>query len=183
MNRIMTELHQDHIHLSRLLSMLDRHVRVLLNDGDPDLTMMIDVVEYIKSYSDLFHHPKEDKVYEVFKKRTKEGDEIVDDLLDDHQHIPELTIEFQQILNGASDGSLIVSRDDLCEKIIHFLHVQRAHLDTEEQQLFPLINKTLQQSDWDELEASVPKRNDPLFGTKVEASYEGLYQTIKNQDH
>ena len=182
MNRIMTELHQDHIHLSRLLSMLDRHVRVLLNDGDPDLTMMIDVVEYIRSYSDLFHHPKEDKVYEVFKKRTKEGDEIVDDLLDDHQHIPELTIEFQQMLNGAIDGSLIVSRDDLCEKIIHFLQVQRAHLNTEEQELFPLINKTLQKSDWEELDASVQKRSDPLFGTKVESSYEGLYKTLKDQD-
>jgi len=179
MNKIMTELHQDHIHLSRLLSMLERHVKLLLNDGDPDLNMMLDVVEYIRSYSDLFHHPKEDKVYEVFKKRTKQGAEIVDSLLDEHHHIPELTIEFQQMLNGAIDGSLIVSREDLSEKIIHFINVQRAHLNTEEQKLFPLINKTLQQSDWDELEATVPKRNDPLFGTKVEASYEGLYQTLK----
>ena len=182
MNRIMTELHQDHIHLSRLLSMLDRHVRVLLHDGDPDLIMMLDVVEYIRSYSDFFHHPKEDIVYELFKKRTKEGAEIVDSLLDDHQHIPQLTVEFQQILTAAIDGSLIISRDDLSEKIIHFINVQRQHLNTEEQELFPLINKILEKSDWAELEASVQKRNDPLFGTKVKASYEGLYKTLKDQD-
>lgn len=182
MHRIMAELHQDHIHLSRLLNMLDRHVKVLLNDGDPDLYMMVDIVEYIRSYSDLFHHPKEDKVYEIFKKRTKEGADIVDRLLDDHQHIPETTIEFQHNLNSAINGSLIVSRDDLSKKITHFIDIQRTHLNTEEQKLFPLINKTLQKSDWAELEASIKEKSDPLFGTKVEASYESLYQTIKGQD-
>ena len=182
MNRIMAELHQDHTHLSRLLNMLERHVKVLLNDGDPDLNMMIDIVEYIRSYSDLFHHPKEDKVYGIFKKRTNEGADIVDSLLDDHQHIPEVTLEFQQLLNSALSGAFVVSRDDLSKKITNFINIQRKHLNTEEKKLFPLINKTLKESDWAELEASIQEKSDPLFGTKIEESYESLYQTIKGQD-
>ena len=181
MNRIMAQLHQDHIHLSRLLKMLERHVKVLLHDGDPDLNMMIDVVDYIRNYSDLFHHPKEDIVYEIFKKRTKEGSDIVDNLLNDHQHIPMVTLEFQQILYSASNGSLIIKRDELSKKITHFIDIQRTHLNTEEEKLFPLINKTLKDSDWAEIEAAVQEKSDPLFGKKVEESYESLDQTIKDQ--
>ncbi len=182
MNRIMAELHQDHIHLSRLLNMLERHVKVLMHDGEPDLNMMLDVVEYIRNYSDHFHHPKEDKVYAIFKKRTKEGEDIVDSLLDDHQHIPGVTLEFQQILYNANNGSLIINRAELSKKITHYIDIQRTHLNTEEEKLFPLINNTLKVSDWAELEASVQERSDPLFGANVEESYEGLHQTITDQD-
>jgi hemerythrin-like domain-containing protein len=161
--------------------MLERYVNELMNDGDPDLTMMVDIAEYIRTYSDLFHHPKEDKVYEVFKKRTKKAADIVDSLLDDHQHIPGVTLDFQQLLTGAINGSSVVSRDDLSKKITHFIDIQRTHLNTEEKKLFPLINKMLKESDWAELEALVQNKSDPLFGTNVEETYECLYQTIKDQ--
>jgi len=179
MHKIMAELHQDHIHLSRLLHMLIRHVKVLQEDGDPDFHMMIDIVDYIRNYSDLFHHPKEDNVYKVFKARSKIGIEIVDALLEEHKQIPKVTVEFQQLLEGALDGSIIVSRDDLSEKIIHFIKIQREHLNLEEEKLFPLINKTLNKSDWLEVEGLVKQKSDPLFGEQVEERYESLYNSIE----
>ena len=181
MHRIMAELHQDHIHLSRLLNMLDRHVKVLSSNGDPDFHMMIDIVDYIRNYSDLFHHPKEDKVYAIFKLRSNEGINIVEGLLDEHQQIPTVTLEFQQLLDGALNGSIIVSRDELSDKISYFIDIQRKHLNTEEEKLFPLINKTLDASDWIELEDLVPVRSDPLFGEYVEECYENLYSTMKKE--
>ena len=180
MSRVMAELHQDYIHLSRLLNMLERHVKVLMHDGEPDLNMMIYIVDYIRNYPDTFHHPKEDIVYEFFKNRTREGADIVNGLLYDHQHIPGVTLEFQQILYSANNGSLIIERDELSKKITHFLDVQRTHLNTEEEKLFPLIYKTLKDSDWTEIEALVQEKNDPLFGKKVEESYVSLDQTIKD---
>jgi len=181
MHRIMAELHQDHIHLSRLLVMLDRHVKVLSNDGDPDLCMMIDIVDYIKNYSDLFHHPQEDKVYEVFKTRSNQAADIVEILLNEHQHMPEVTIGFQQLLEDALNKSIIVSKQELSDQITQFINIQRKHLNTEEEKLFPLINNTLQKNDWARLEELVQKRTDPLFGEQVEECYEDLHQTIKGK--
>ncbi len=174
----MSELHQDHIHLLRLLNILNRHVKDLLNDGDPDLLLMIDIVDYIRGYSDFFHHPIEDRVYNKFKECTKEGSFIVNGLLNEHQQIPKVTVAFQQLLEGALGGAIIINRKDLSERITNFIDIQKNHLDMEEEKLFPLINKILKESDWEELETQIKERDDPLFGAKVEARYDALYKKI-----
>ena len=180
MHKIMVELHQDHIHLSRLLKMLVRHVIVLQNDGDPDFEMMIDIVEYIRHYSDFHHHPKEDQVYQVFKESTDQATHIVDGLLDEHQKIPAVTIAFQQLLDGALNGSIIIDRDELSEKITNFIDIQMNHLNIEEKQLFPLINKLMTDSDWAKVEAQIKENDDPLFGSRVEEDYENLHKRVEN---
>jgi hemerythrin-like domain-containing protein len=176
----MVELHQDHIHLSRLLKMLDRHVHVLQSDGDPDFIMMMDIVEYIRNYSDFHHHPKEDHVYKVFKDNYNQAIHIVDGLLDEHIKIPKVTIAFQQLLDGALNGSIIISRDELSERITNFIDIQRNHLNIEEEKLFPLIHATLKESDWIEIEALVQEKQDPLFGTTIEEGFEILHETMEN---
>ena len=181
MHRIMLELHQDHIHLSRLLKMLDRHVKVLQNDGDPDFTMMIDIVEYIRNYSDFHHHPKEDRVYNVFKARSDhQATQIIDGLLNEHQQIPKVTIAFQQLLDGALNGSIIITRKDLSERITNFIDIQMNHLNIEEEKLFPLINQMMKESDWELVESKMKSKDDPLFGSKVEEAYEDLHQMLED---
>ena len=180
MHKIMVELHQDHIHLSRLLKMLVRHVIVLQNDGDPDFEMMIDIVEYIRHYSDVHHHPKEDQVYQVFKAGTDQATPIVDGLLDEHQKIPAVTIAFQQLLDGALNGSIIIGREELSERITNFIDIQMNHLNIEEEKLFPLINKFMTDSDWEKVETQIKEKNDPLFGSRVEERYEGLHKQVKS---
>jgi len=180
MHRIMLELHQDHIHLSRLLKMLIRHVIVLQNDGDPDFEMMIDIVEYIRHYSDSHHHPKEDQVYKVFKEKTDQATHIVDGLLDEHHKIPAVTIAFQQLLNAALNGSIIISRDELSERITNFIDIQMNHLNIEEEKLFPLINKLMTDSDWAKVETQIKEENDPLFGSRVEERYEDLHKRVES---
>lgn len=181
MHRIMAELHQDHMHLLRLLKMLVRHVHVLQNDGDPDFVMMIDIVEYIRNYSDYHHHPKEDRVYRVFKANYGRATHIVDGLLNEHQQIPKVTIAFQQLLDGALNGSIIINRNELSERITNFIDIQMNHLNIEEEKLFPLINETLQESDWVEIEAQMKVKDDPLFGSQVEDRYEDLHQIVKGE--
>jgi len=181
MHKIMSELHQDHIHLSRLLKMLVRHVIVLQNDGDPDFNMMIDIVEYIRHYSDFHHHPKEDRVYKVFKAHSDQAGHIIDGLLNEHLQIPKVTIAFQQLLNGALNGSIIINRDELSERITNFIDIQMNHLNLEEEKLFPLINEFMKDSDWAEVETQIKEKDDPLFGSRVDARYAELNRTIDEE--
>lgn len=181
MHKIMAELHQDHIHLTRLLNMLDEQVEFLGSDGDPDFFLMIDIANYIQHYPDLVHHPKEDQVYRVLRERTDKWTDIVDSLLDEHRHLPEVTLEFLNLLEGAASSYSIVSREDLKEKIENFIKIEREHMNKEENTIFPLIEKTLNEQDWEAVETNLIKKTDPLFGAQVEQSYENLYQSIKSQ--
>jgi hemerythrin-like domain-containing protein len=176
----MIELHQDHIHLLRLLEMLDRHVEVLQNDGDPDFLMMIGIVEYIRNYSDYHHHPKEGHVYNVFKASSKSATHIIDGLLNEHQQIPKVTVAFQQLLDGALNGSIIISRDELSERITNFIDIQMNHLNLEEEKVFPAINEIMTESDWVNVEAKMIEKNDPLFGITIDDRYEDLHKMMES---
>ena len=178
MHRIMAELHQDHIHLARVLEILEQQVQLLSTGGDADLFLMIDIAEYFQHYPDLVHHPKENKVYEVFKKRTTKAVDIVESLLQEHWHLPSVTVEFHNMLEKTLNESELVSRQELQDNIQEFVDIQKRHMHVEEGTLFPLIEKTLSDEDWDNLEKAMIEKKDPLFGSRHELCYENLYQSI-----
>ena len=181
MTTIMDDLHQEHLHLTRVFNILEEQVNIMANEGDPDLFLMVDIVNYVQHYPDLVHHPKEDKVYDLFSSRSKEGADIVKQLQDEHKFLPTLTNEVHDMLVGAANSVLFVSREELFSKIQHFLETERKHMNLEEDTLFPLIKTVLSEEDWDSLELSALMKADPLFGNTVEARYQNLYQSIKAQ--
>lgn len=177
----MEELHLDHTHLTKVFNILDQQVELIANNGDPDLFLMADIAHYIQNYPDLIHHPKEDIVFNVFKKRASKGLDIVEQLQADHQSLPNETKELYEILKTTANSTSLVSRKELKSKIIHFLKIERKHMNLEEEVLFPLIKETLTEEDWDSIDAASEKQSDPLFGEHTECCYENLYKSIKSQ--
>jgi len=182
MHQIMTELHQDHKHIARLLNILRKQLELMSSDGDPDLMLMTDIACYFQHYPDLVHHPKEDKVFEVFSERTDKAADIVEALRKEHQQLPAVTVEFHNMLDAALNDALFISRKELQQKIQAFIDIEIEHLKREEAVLFPLIEKTLTDEDWQELEQDIDKDADPLFGVEVDDCYDNLYQIIKSQE-
>ena len=170
----MTQLHQDHINLSRLLNKLEEHAKELAVNGETNLSLMIDIVDYIKGYSDQHHHPVENKVYSMYTSLSSEGEDIVAGLLDEHKKIPHITVAFEQLLESALSGAAIISRKVLSEKVTDFIDIQRSHLNVEERELFPKINETLNEEHWAELEGQIQQIPDPLFGSRIEERFESL---------
>ena len=48
----------------------------------------------------------------------------------------------------------------------------------EEEKLFPLADRLLDQSSWAKVEAQDPAQKDPLFSERVDAGYARLYARI-----
>ncbi|HIP94795.1 MAG TPA: hypothetical protein EYH20_05610, partial [Leucothrix sp.] len=93
MHTIMAELHKDHVHLKKVFNILDQQVELLSTGGHPDYYLMADITHYIQHYPDLVHHPKEDRVYDIFKQRSHEAADIVNQLQKDHKTLPSATIK------------------------------------------------------------------------------------------
>ena len=110
--------------------------------------------------------------------RTDDAADVVKQLLNEHQELPTATIKFQAMLDGVVNGSLFVSRQELVDDIRQFIEVERKHMDLEEGTLFPIINKTLTEKDWEELDRRMEQKQDPLFSGKIEESYQNLYQSL-----
>ncbi len=181
MHQIMQDLHQDHIHLAKVLCVLDIQLEKLASEEDADLFLMIDILDYIQHYPDLVHHPKEDKVYQVFKAYSSVAEDIVEELMDEHKQLPDISKGFHQLLDGAANDIVFVSREELYDKLQEFIAVQRRHMNIEEEKLFPLINLTLSSDDWALIDKAIEKSADPLFGGSVEACYQSLYESINKE--
>ncbi len=181
MHNIMKGLQKDHQNLAQVLEIMELQLERIAEGDDAALALMFDASNYIQHYPDMIHHPKEDKVFEVFKYRSNEEAEALETLTQQHESLPATTIKFQSKLDEAINGLGFISRDDLVKNIQNFIDLEWEHMNLEESVVFPLIEKTLEDKDWKLLEELIEADTDPLFGDKVEETFENLYQSINAQ--
>lgn len=178
MARMMDELHQEHIQIARLLDLLDEQIERIGSEETPDLELMLDIVDYTEHYPDLVHHPKEDVIYRTYLAHHREGGEHIEGLLEEHRNLIGMTKTFKDTLCQAINGAMVVSTAELKGLAKNYSLKQRRHLDTEEGEVFPLLQDGLSAEEWEEIEAHAPGREDPLFGPQVAQQYQTLYKRI-----
>lgn len=180
MHHIIEALHTDHVNFSRLLNSLDQQVVILNEGGLPDFEMMLDTVDYLQNYADLYHHPREDLIFRFFLERSEVAREAIEELQGQHRTLWESTNRLRLAIDGVLHGD-IVSRSDFIEQIVAYLAEQRDHLNAEEGYILPLLKDALSPTEWDDLTHALPFRADPLFGPSVEQQYRALYTRIVSE--
>jgi hemerythrin-like domain-containing protein len=174
MSNALGDLHKDHVNFSRLLKVLSEKTTALKEDRIPNYDLMRDVLDYLENYADLYHHPKENLIYSFHLKRSTSGKETFEQLMQEHVELKQLTVQLYRAVDGLLHGE-ILPKEKFIEQLSEFVARQRQHLDTEESEIFPLLEKSLTADDWKQIEKTMPKQTDPLFD-KVERQYEALYE-------
>ena len=55
--------HTEHGYFSRLLGLLHKQVEVFRTGQRPNYELMLDIISYLRNYSDRYHHPREDAAF------------------------------------------------------------------------------------------------------------------------
>ena len=177
MEPILDKLHEDHINFIKLLTFLEEQLRLLENCENPDLEATYDAIRYMKEYPDLVHHPLEDVVFKYFLENYSEAHDELVGLLQEHDDMPVLTDKLFEMLKGAL-SDMPQEREALCENLKKYIEVQKEHMNREEESVYPTINSTLDKNDWEKMDSELVNIEDPIFGHKVEKSYQRLFQQI-----
>ena len=177
MPKVLDELRQDHRNNARLWDLLDRELKVFKEGGLPDYDLVGNILEYCLNYPDLFHHPKEDLIYQRLKDRDPASGNIVGDLEQEHAKLTALTRRFSNALKNVLEDEQL-PRDWFMGVANDFLNFSRNHMQMEEVLFFPAARKTLTPADWAELDDTWEMVEDPLFGEEIQKKYQGLYQEI-----
>lgn len=180
MYSIIDSLHTDHINFSRLLVLLDQQAGVLKDGGLPDFEVMLDTIDYLQNYADLYHHPREDLIFRFFLERSDVAREAIDELRRQHRALWDSTNRLRVAIDGILHGE-IVPRADFLDQLGTYLTEQREHLNEEEGYILPLLKQAFSAADWEDLNRSLPFRSDPLFGPSVEQQYRALYTRIVSE--
>ncbi|MEN8130425.1 MAG: hemerythrin domain-containing protein [Pseudomonadota bacterium] len=177
MTNVMDQLHADHINIARIIDLLKHQYEEMRRDGSPDFNLMLDIMDYIHSYPDYVHHPKENVVFKVYLEHHKDMQDTIQALMIEHQEMVQKTRDLHDAIDGILNDSL-VDKAELELQLAEFIAQQIRHMDTEEAKVFPMLRNTLNKEDLAHIEAELPTEEDPLFGEVVRKRFEALYQHI-----
>ncbi len=177
---MLASLHQDHLNICRLLTVLEQAVSDISDEQPVNYQLIRDVLNYMASVSDVYHHPKEDIIYQYYiVYRADTGTPVTDSLQQQHVEI----VQFGHALLQMIDMILmdaVIPLDKVKSDLEQYISVQKSHLDYEEAIVFPLLRSRLTEDDWRNLEQNWSQKtaHDPLFGPEISETYRNLYQQL-----
>lgn len=177
MANIMESLREDHSNMLHLFDLLEEQCEALKGDADADYGILHEAINYCLTYPDLYHHPKEDRIYQKMLEHGASPEQI-GDMEAAHHDLAGLTRRMAAAVDVDADERES-NREALAELAQRFIDSYRLHIDAEEKVFFPLAEKLLGPADWDAIEASMKRVNDPLFGERPTSDYQRLKGNLK----
>ncbi|MCP5424910.1 MAG: hemerythrin domain-containing protein [Gammaproteobacteria bacterium] len=174
---VLQSLQKDHGNFDRVLGLLGEQLTLLQQAELPDFQLMLDIVDYLQNYADLYHHPKEDAIFGYHLERCPEGRTEIELMIRQHVELRQNTSQMRFAIDGILHGDIML-RAEFTERLANFIEQQSDHLKAEETQLFPLFSSLFSAADWRFIEKLIPTRNDPLFGETVEKQYTAILDRI-----
>ena len=169
--------HTEHVYFNQLLGLLRKQIDVFHGGERPNYELMLDIVGYLRDYSDGFHHPREDAAFARLAKRCPDLELILARLSQEHRVIARageaLREQLQAILGGA-----IIPRAAVEVAAATYLVYYGNHIAKEEEDVLTRAAKELTKEDWEAVRAAVPAGRDPLFDADREERYRELRRQI-----
>ena len=180
-------LHQEHRNIATLLRILKREVDEFQDGDRPDYDLVRAILDYLLSFPDVCHHPKEDLIFDKLRDRDPLAAERIGDLRGAHEELADRAEEFSTGLRAILEEAEI-PRSAFIRLARGFIDLQQQHIDMEESVFFPIVEKTLSGTDWAHLDARLAKTEDAgrrfeqLRKTILEWQAEDETTTVQHRD-
>lgn len=171
-------IRDEHLAISAVLYSLRYLVKDMRKGAAPNFPLLRAILDYIVSYPDRWHHPKEDKyLFAAVKRRTRDADGLIGRLEREHEMGYPMMEELKKQLIAFQGGDAEAGQRffDTAER---YAELEWAHLRTEEEVFMPIAERVLSADDWTEIAAAFRENDNPLFGIKPKDEAETLYQRI-----
>ena len=169
--------HTEHVYFNQLLRLLHRQVDVFHTGERPNYELMLEIISYLREYSDQFHHPREDAAFARLAKRCPDMELVLARLGQEHRVIAHageaLRRQLEAILGGA-----IVRRAELEVAAATYLVYYGNHIAKEEEDVLTRAATELTAEDWQAVRTAVPAVRDPLFDGDPAERYRELRRLI-----
>jgi hemerythrin-like domain-containing protein len=178
MAAIMDTLYDDHDNIRKLLVVLERQCNILADGDNPDYDLLEEIVEYCLAYPDIYHHPKEDAVYERLRTQSPEVTKELVTLREQHDELQQLTQRLGDTVRELA-GEVVMLREPVVQVMRAFIDFYREHIDWEETAFFPAAEQFLVAEDWQHLDEHFGSQQDPLFASPVKDQYLAIRNDLR----
>ncbi len=155
--------HEEHVYFNQLLTLLKKELDVFHGGARPNYELMLDVISYLRDYSDRYHHPREDEAYARLAHKRPDLELPLARLKQEHRVIARAGELLRGYLNDALEDAY-VRRADVEVAACTYLVYYGNHIAKEEEDVLTVAAKELTPQDWAAVKAAAPEGRDPLFG-------------------
>lgn len=178
---MLERIRREHGYMVRLLAILKRKLQQLSDDKPINYSLVKEIVDYLSVHSEKVHHPKEDVIYHYFIEHYGPQQDIIN-LEEQHIELSKDTHEFLDIVEMILKDA-VVPKSLFIEKLEQFIIAQKQHLDMEEHEVLPLINRAFTTEDWQNVEGQWDvAEDDPVFGDTIADQYKQLAERVKQSE-
>ena len=172
-------IHSEHRNLGSVLFCLGSLVtEIEKHNVKPDFRVFHAIANYVESFLDQYHHPKEDEfLFPAIARQYPPAELLIDELEEQHIRGSELLNRFRRKLatyEYVGSDAFVPFRDAARD----YINFEREHIRKEETEVLPLAREHLQDSDWKPIDEAFLAHTDPVFGEARKNEFEILYSTI-----
>jgi hemerythrin-like domain-containing protein len=169
--------HTEHVYFRRLLELLQHELDTFHRGERANYELMLDIVAYLREYTDQFHHPREDVAFERLAERCPDLKLELARLVQEHRVIARAGETLRQQLQAILDGS-IMPRAEVEVTVATYLVYYGNHIAKEDELVLDRAAQVLTPEDWQAVRKAVPSKPDPLFGETPDQRYKALRRRI-----
>lgn len=171
-------IRDEHLAISAVLYSLRYLVKEMRKGAPPNFALLRAILDYIVSYPDRWHHPKEDKyLFAAVRRHTREADNLIARLEREHQLGYPMVEDLKKHLVAFQSGDE-AAREAFFAAAERYAELEWDHLRAEEEVFIPIAERVLSREEWAEIAAAFRENDNPLFGIKPKDEAEVLYQRI-----
>jgi hemerythrin-like domain-containing protein len=169
--------HAEHVYFNQLLRLLQREMDALHSADIPNYQLMLDIISYLRDYSDQYHHPREDEAFRRLLRHCPERELPVARLHQEHRVIAHAGEALRRLLEEAACDAMF-KRAEIEVAAATYLVYYGNHIAREEEDILPRAARHLTAADWQAVEDAAPAGHDPLFGPQPEERFRELRRRI-----
>jgi hemerythrin-like domain-containing protein len=180
MTEIISKLQEDHHHLLEIFDLIDRELQAIRDGHEPNFGLLSHILDYIKYYPDVFHHPLEEFIFDCLWQHP-ELRPVIEHLRDEHLKLAEMTKAFRDAVTHLEGTDKSGIRNRVITLGSAYIVTQRDHMAAEENTVFPQALSLLTEEEWSrvgEYATVTSPVDDPVFGPSVMARHQELRDRI-----
>ena len=167
----------DHSYFRRLLALLQKQVDAFQLGNEPNYVLMLDIISYLRDYSDQVHHRGEDVAFACLAGHCPEMELILSRLTQEHRIIAQAGETLRKHLDALLVDTLVPKAQIEVAAATYLVYYGR-HIAMEEAEVLPRAEQVLTAADWESVRNAVPQGRDPLFGGGIDDHYKVLRRQI-----
>ncbi|MCB1889140.1 MAG: hemerythrin domain-containing protein [Rhodocyclaceae bacterium] len=167
----------EHFAIAAVMYCLRHLVRQMRDHGEaPNFPLLHAILDYIVSYPDRWHHPKEnDYLFAAIRERSDIANALIERLEQDHRDGHPRIEDLKTRLNAFERAGEAAPFYAAAEA---YAQTEWDHMRREEDELMPLAERVLTAEDWQRIHDAFRENDNPLYGIKPKEDAERLYQRI-----